>query len=545
VAVTHFGGMDSLRVHVQQDSAGKPGPVLESIPIGGWSPLIPTVAVARSRIFPVLPRGIPVWISLTAGGAGVISGWNWNSIGDVAVGGNMATTQGGSTNGPWGTTNGLTRGALQLNGSAPAYGLKSVTIDDLALLPGGSLAIDGAPWYYAATLSNRSTTPRTNVALQGWIEQGSARRAAGGQLVTCTSSPGVLPFGTCVRPVNGITASNATAGTGTLVPGPAWLVASVVQLTAAGSTTLATRAIPVTLTSQQVPPAVLGVTVSPPDTTIDQVGVTAQLAASVQAVGGASTAVMWASSNPAVAPVSSTGRVTAVSPGAALITVRSAADPTKVATSLVSVLAYPARGNNLNVSPGRLDLLPGGTVPLAAQVIGGPSSPVDVYWMSGNTAVAVVDATGRVTAVAPGTATITVVSKLDPTKSATVNVTVHDLRIASPNAPVSISTGNTQPPANPTSVTLVATVTGPSGIFMPPFTSVAFFATVGGSLVNLGSGSMLMTDNGMNRVISWQLTWTPGTAFGTGPQSIVAVAYNAAGRVGTTLANTLVTLTDP
>lgn len=634
VAVTHFAGTDSLRVHVQRDSAGLPGPVLETIPLGGFSPLAPAVALARSKVLPVLPKGVPVWISLTASGPGVIAGWNFNSAGDVALSGSMASTQGGSSNGPWSITNGLTRGAFQLNGSPPSEGLKPITLDDLTLLPGGALVIDGAPWYYAATFSNRTTSTRSNVALQAWIEQGAARRAAGGQLVSCAAATGALPFGTCIAGANGVSASNASAGRGTLVPGPAGLVVQVVQLTASGPTTLATRAIPVTLTSAPTNPAVLGVTVAPSETTINQIGQTVQLTATVQAVGGASTAVAWSSSNVLTAVVNSTGRVTVVAEGAAFITATSVADPTKRASALVSVLSAPAVGSGMqvapgmpvlqvgrqvlmaaqipgdlsgpanvvwsstntsvavvntstgllttvsagaalitatsvsdpsksasalvsvgttpavgqgvNVSPGRLDLVPGSTGLLFPQIVGGVSNILAVTWTSSNAAVASVSAGGSVTGLAPGSATITAASKADPSKSVTIPVTVTDLAFTSPATSVNVSTGAVNPPANPTSIALDVTAKGPSSIFVPPWSKVEFFVSSGGTLVSIGTGSLTaVLDNGVVRLFRYSLHWTPGTAFGTGPQSVVARAYSASGSSVTLPPNNFITLTDP
>ncbi len=58
------------------------------------------------------------------------------------------------------------------------------------------VAIDGPSVPYTATLNNPGPQ-RPNVALQGWITQGATRRAAGGQLVTCGLSAGVMPIGNC------------------------------------------------------------------------------------------------------------------------------------------------------------------------------------------------------------------------------------------------------------------------------------------------------------------------------------------------------------
>jgi hypothetical protein len=81
------------------------------------------------------------------------------------------------------------------------------------------VAIDGPSVPYTATLNNPGPQ-RPNVALQGWITQGATRRAAGGQLVTCGLSAGVMPIGNCTAQ-GPIVASSTTAGSGAFVPGSA------------------------------------------------------------------------------------------------------------------------------------------------------------------------------------------------------------------------------------------------------------------------------------------------------------------------------------
>lgn len=540
IPVTSFQGNDSLRLAIQKDSGGGPGPVLEVIPVGGFAGMT-TLVTGRSRTFPVLRQGSAYWLTVLAGGNGVVAGWNWNSIGDVATG-TFAVTQGGGTSGPWSVGSASTRSAFRLSGTSPAQGLKPFTIDDVTFYGPTSLVIGGAGLLFDATISNRTETPRTQVALQVWVEQGTARRAGGGQLVSCEGVVGSLAPGTCVRVRGSVAASNTTAGRGTLVPGPALAVISLVQVTTSGQLTLASKVVPVTLANQQ---GVLSVAIVPSDTVLDQVGIQAQLAANVQAVGGASTQVLWTSSNASVAVVNATtGRVVAVSPGAALITATSTFDATKSGTSLVSVQVQPSFGNGVNVSPGQMDLLPNRVVTLAAQVVGGPSGAMAVYWASSQTSVATVSSTGQVTAVWPGTAKIIVTSKADLTKVDTVYVRVHAMQPSAPASPVNISTGFTNPPANPTSVSISAFVSAPSGSALP-FSRVDFAAMNGGVPSVFATASPMILDNGITRTFLWTATWTPGTAFGTGPQTIVAIAYNALGRVGTVTINTNITLTDP
>lgn len=86
-------------------------------------------------------------------------------------------------------------------------------------LSNSTLAIEGVSVTYTATLSNPGPT-LTGVVAQGYMVQGSARRAAGGTQVNCNAGLGVLPSGTCQISFV-VVAGNSYSGSGTLVPGNA------------------------------------------------------------------------------------------------------------------------------------------------------------------------------------------------------------------------------------------------------------------------------------------------------------------------------------
>jgi len=86
--------------------------------------------------------------------------------------------------------------------------------------------------------------------------------------------------------------------------------------------------------------AVNSVLVTPSSATI-AISATQTLAATVFAVGGASTAVTWATSDQAIATVSTTGVVTGVAEGIANITARSVFDATRSSTVPVTVIRPP------------------------------------------------------------------------------------------------------------------------------------------------------------------------------------------------------------
>lgn len=136
---------------------------------------------------------------------------------------------------------------------------------------------------------------------------------------------------------------------------------------------------------------------------------TQQLTATVRDTRGqtvAAPALTWTSSNAAVATVSSTGLVTAVADGAATIAAASSDGPSGSAAITVRT-----RVASVTVAPATAELVVGGaTAQLTAAVRAADGRTLTdrpVTWSSGNATVATVSATGVVTAVAAGSATIT------------------------------------------------------------------------------------------------------------------------------------------
>jgi hypothetical protein len=101
--------------------------------------------------------------------------------------------------------------------------------------------IGGATTPNSATVVNPGES-RSNIALQGWITQGAARREAGGANVSCGAEAGVLPSGTFTIP-GSISTSNTRGGTGTLVPGAATFELQLLE----NGTVLGTRTIAISL----------------------------------------------------------------------------------------------------------------------------------------------------------------------------------------------------------------------------------------------------------------------------------------------------------
>src|SRR5207253_4220921 len=173
------------------------------------------------------------------------------------------------------------------------------------------------------------------------------------------------------------------------------------------------------VTVTQVPVAT--VAVSPPTASI-QPGQTVQLTATLKDVNGntlSGRTVTWSSSNTSVATVSSSGLVSGVTPGSATITATSEG---KSGTSFITVTNIPVA--TVSVSPPTASIQQGQTVQLTATpkaASGNTLSGRTVTWSSSNTSVATVSSSGLVSAVTPGSATVTAASE---GKTGTASITV-------------------------------------------------------------------------------------------------------------------------
>ncbi|MFC5706962.1 beta strand repeat-containing protein [Aeromonas eucrenophila] len=137
--------------------------------------------------------------------------------------------------------------------------------------------------------------------------------------------------------------------------------------------------------------------------------------------------VHWSSSDPAVATISLTGLVTAVTPGTATIT---GTLDGQTATLSATVTNATLNAGGLTITTPPLTLANGLSSQLTASGTYSDGSSADVtanvHWSSSDPAIATVSQTGLVTAVAPGTATIT--GSLDG-QNATLSVTVTNATI--------------------------------------------------------------------------------------------------------------------
>ena len=151
-------------------------------------------------------------------------------------------------------------------------------------------------------------------------------------------------------------------------------------------------------------------------------GETETLTATVRPDNADNRKVTWSSDKTDVATVDGDGRVTAVKAGVAVITVTTE-DGGKTATCKVTVKAKTVSVTEVSLDKTELTLTEGETETLTATVRPDNADNRKVTWSSDKTEVATVGGDGRVTAVKPGEAVVTVTTE-DGGRTATCKVTV-------------------------------------------------------------------------------------------------------------------------
>ena len=191
------------------------------------------------------------------------------------------------------------------------------------------------------------------------------------------------------------------------------------------------------------PIVVTGITLDKTTATVEE-GATVTLTATVTPENATDKTVTWSTSNEAIATVSG-GVVTGVKAGEVTITAK-AGD--KSATCTVTVTAastepevVPVTGVTLSQTAVTLDI--DQSITLKATVAPENATNKAVTWASDKTDIATVDANGKVTAVAAGTANITVTTA-DGGKTATCTVTVNPAADPDPDPPVHEHTWSTE-----------------------------------------------------------------------------------------------------
>jgi len=245
--------------------------------------------------------------------------------------------------------------------------------------------------------------------------------------LTITTKAGATQTSTGKITVSGTTFTLEHTGTGETFS------VTVNTNSSSGGTMLSiTGDIPIDNSATKVPaPSTL---IPPNQTTVAVTGVSLKSTTSL-VVGGTETlsvvidpptatnkTVTWSSSNGSVATVSANGAVTAVTAGTATITVKTVdGNKTAACTVNVSATAVAVTGVSLNKQSTSLNV--GGAETLIPAITPSNATNQNLTWTSSNTSAVTVSTGGLVTAVAAGTATITV-STVDGNKTAACAVSV-------------------------------------------------------------------------------------------------------------------------
>ena len=163
-----------------------------------------------------------------------------------------------------------------------------------------------------------------------------------------------------------------------------------------------------TVTGSGGPTTILASSISLNQTsTVLEQGETLQLVATVMPQDATDKSVTWSTSDAVVATVDANGLVTPVAPGTATITATTNDGSNLSASCTLTVNQPIVLASSIALNQTAAELNEGETLQLAATVLPENATVKAVTWSSSDEAVATVNVDGLVTAVAPGTATIT------------------------------------------------------------------------------------------------------------------------------------------
>ncbi len=154
-------------------------------------------------------------------------------------------------------------------------------------------------------------------------------------------------------------------------------------------------------------------------------GKTLQLTATVTPTNATNKEVVWKSSDTKIATVSTNGLITAKAAGTATITCAAKDGSGVKATCKVTVTNPVVKVTKVTLNKTTATMSPKETLTLKATVTPTTATNKAVTWKSSNTKIATVSSSGKVTAKAAGTVTITCTAKDGSGKKATCKITVY------------------------------------------------------------------------------------------------------------------------
>ena len=385
---------------------------------------------------------------------------------------------------------------------------------------GGLYAADTVAGTYQVTATTQRTASAPAATATSTTSSGSSQVKNRGSLTQVILTPatasvlvgGTLQFAAYGRRKNGDSTSvsvvyAATGGTisadGLYTAGQTAGPHHVVATQSSGGTLTDTAAVTITT----IP--VASVTVSPTTASL-QVSATRQFTAVTKdSTGNTLTGrvVTWASSNTAVATVSTSGVVSGMAAGSATIT---ATSETKSGIAAVTATNVPVA--SVTVSPASASLLVGATQQFTAvskDSAGNTLTGRTVTWASSNTAVAMVSASGLATGVASGPATITATSE-GQSGTAALTITAASCVISSgawQNVAIPSQTGAFEDQFDATPTT--ANMNGVVGLANGPAADWTNLAAI----VRFNPTGTIDARNGGDYAAATAIPYTPGTTY--------------------------------
>jgi uncharacterized protein YjdB len=552
-------------------------------------PIVGTATVHKHRIVALLLS--PSTVTLPLDGVQQFTTRAVQASGDTVTISPTYSSTGGSITASGRYTAGATPGAFRVIASRPSglFDTASVTIAQVpvasvAVTPAAANVPVGGDSQLTATtkdasgnvLSGRTVTWTSDAPAVATVSATGvvSGLAAGSATITATSEgqSGSAAITVVMVPVASVQVAPATAnlrvgttalfiattrdGAGSVLSGrtitwssSAPSVASVsvdglVSALASGSTTITAtsegQSGSSSVTVSVVP--VASVSVTPSSATL-RVGASVQLAATAKDSSGTvlnGRAITWSSSAPGVASVSASGAVSALAAGSATVTATSEGQS---GTATISVTAVPV--SSVTVSPSSAALRVGGTVQLGAVTQDSANNVLtgrSVTWSSSAPGIAGVSASGLVTALAAGSATITATSE---GKSGTAAITITVAPVATVTVTPStalLRVGTQVALAATTKDSAGNTLTGRAITWVSNAPAVATVSASGVvSAVAQGSASVTATSEGKSATATITVTLVPVSTVTVTPasssilvgatQQLSAVTKDSAGHV--------------
>ena len=298
---------------------------------------------------------------------------------------------------------------------------------------GGNMTMNGIKWSYSSAThislnsSKIQIGSKNNPQTSAWTIQTAVSNFGSGKKIT---SIAITAYTTATTATYDISAGGSSVKSGSLTTSSNTYTASSLNVTSGdivitltgSSTSKAMYLSNISVTYEDNAVAITSIAFDEPKTASVGIGGTVSLTPTVLPAAYTES-VDWESDATGVATVSSAGVVTGVAAGTAHITAKAHDNPSTIYDVCTVTVTAPVAVTGVSLNKSETSIEAGSTETLTATISPADATNKNVTWESDDKDVATVE-NGVVTAVAEGSATITVKSVADPTKTATCAVTV-------------------------------------------------------------------------------------------------------------------------